>query len=144
MLQTPVIYGTKVEEISFEKSYSSELSVGVIELNIKDLESFSFEFRKGTKESTKVYLIEDIIYFDRSESGETITGVEEDEFSKKGIRIMPYRRLENTKIYIVLDKYSVEIFVNGLSMSNVIFPTEMSEKFTLNIESGCNRIVLYK
>lgn len=144
MLQTPVIYGTKVEEISFEKTYSGELSVGVIEVNIKDLESFSFEFRKGTKETTKVYLKDEKIYFDRSESGEVITGVEEDEFSKKGIRLMPYRRLENTKIYIVLDKYSVEIFVNGLSMSNVIYPTEMSEKFTLNIKSGCNRIVLYK
>ena len=57
---------------------------------------------------------------------------------------MPYRKLKETKIYIVMDKYSVEIFVNGLSMSNVIYPKEMSEKFTLNIESDCNRVILYK
>ena len=144
MLQTPVIYGSKVEELTFEKSYSGSLSVGVIELNIEELESFSFELRKGTKEVTKVYLKEDKIYFDRSESGESITGVEKDENSLKGIRIMPYRRLEKTKIYIVMDKYSIELFVNGLSMSNTIYPSEKSEKFTLKIDSDCNRLSLYK
>ena len=57
---------------------------------------------------------------------------------------MPYRKLEDTKIYIVLDKYSIEVFVNGLSMSNTIYPNEKSEKFTLKIESGYNRLSLYK
>lgn len=144
MLQTPIIYGQKVLEESFEKEYEGELSVGTIELDIENLKSFSFEFRKGTKETTKLYLKDDKIYFDRSESGETITGAEVDEYSKKGIRIMPYRKLNHTKIYIVLDKYSIEVFVNGLSMSNTIYPSEKSEKFTLKIESGCNRLSLYK
>ena len=57
---------------------------------------------------------------------------------------MPYRKLKDTKIYIVLDKYSIEVFINGLSMSNTIYPSEKSEKFTLKIESCCNRITLYK
>ena len=57
---------------------------------------------------------------------------------------MPYRRLDQTKIYIVLDKYSVEVFVNGLSMSNTVYPVEKSEEFTLKIESACNRLSLYK
>lgn len=144
MLQTPVIYGELKEEKTFEKSYSGELSVGVIELNIKNLESFSFEFRKGTKEVTKLYLKEDKIYFDRSQSGEIITGGEKDEYSLKGIRIMPYLRKEETKIYIVLDKYSIEIFVNGLSMSNVIYPSKNSKKFNLNIKSKENKIRIYK
>ena len=144
MLQTPVIYGKKVLETSFEKEYSSELGVGVLELDIENLKSFSFECFKGTKESTKLYLNDDKIYFDRSGSGEIIEGKEEDEYSKKGIRIMPYRRLDQTKIYIVLDKYSVEVFVNGLSMSNTVYPVEKSEEFTLKIESACNRLSLYK
>ena len=144
MLQTPIIYGQKVLEKTFEKEYEGELSVGTIELDIENLKTFSFEFRKGTKETTKLYLKDDKIYFDRSESGETITGAEVDDYSKKGIRIMPYRKLKDTKIYIVLDKYSIEVFINGLSMSNTIYPSEKSEKFTLKIESCCNRITLYK
>ena len=144
MLQTPVIYGSKKEETTFEKTYSGELSVGVIELNIEKLRSFSFELRKGTKDVTKVYLKDDKIYFDRSESGEVLSGSEKDEYSLKGIRIMPYRKLDNTIIYIVMDKYSVELFVNGLSMSSVIYPDEKSDKFVLNIESSCNRLSLYK
>ena len=115
-----------------------------VTIKIENLKTFSFEFRKGTKESTKLYLKDDKIYFDRSESGETITGAEVDEYSKKGIRVMPYRKLEHTKIYIVLDKYSIEVFVNGLSMSNTIYPSEKSDKFTLKTESCCNRLSLYK
>ena len=57
---------------------------------------------------------------------------------------MPYRGLKDTKIYIVLDKYSIEVFVNGLSMSNTIYPSEKSEKFALKIDSDCNRLSLYK
>ena len=144
MLQTPVIYGEKKEEVTFEKTYSGHLTEGVIELNLENLSSFSFELRRGNKENTRIYLIDDKIYFDRSHSGEPIIGVEEDDFSKKGIRIMPYRKLEKTKIYIVMDKYSIELFVNGLSMSNVIYPSESSDIFELNIESGCNRLSLYK
>ena len=144
MLQTPVIYGNKDKEVELDGKYSDRLSVGTLALEIQNLKSFSFELRKGENEVTKLYLKDDKIYFDRSHSGEVITGSEKDEYSLKGIRIMPYRKKDKTTIYIVMDKYSLEIFVNGLSMSNIIYPQKSSDLFELNVESNHCKLTIYK
>ena len=144
MIQTPVIYGKLDKELNIKDNYEDHLYVGTLILEVKDLQSLSIDLRKGDGEVTRFYLDKNEFYFDRSKSGEQITGVEEDELSLKGMRKMPYRKKEKDIIYIVLDKYSVEIFVNGISMSNVIYPKETSDTFTINVSGSEKKLTIYK
>lgn len=144
LLQTPVIAGQLAETIKNEKETNGHLLVGTLVLEVEDLKSLSIKLRQGHGEVTGFYLKDNEFYFDRSKSGEVITGEEKDELSLKGIRIMPYLKQKKDEIYIVLDKYSVEIFVNGLSMSNVIYPRDTSDGFSIFIEAEENILNIYK
>ena len=144
MLQKPVIFGDLVESKEIQNTYSGHLSVGTLHLEIDSLKSLSIILRKGDDEVTKFYLLDDYFYFDRGLSGEQIDGLEKDPLSAAGIRKMPYRKQQKDDIYIVLDKYSIEIFVNGISMSNTVFPKESSDIFEINVESNATHVTLYK
>ena len=43
-----------------------------------------------------------------------------------------------------MDKYSIEIFVNGISMSNVIYPKESSDGLEIKINAKSTELTLYK
>lgn len=144
LIQTPVVYGKLQKSLSIDKEYGDHLSVGVIKLEVTGLKSLSIGLREGEGEVTKFYLQNNEFYFDRSRSGEELKGVETDELSLKGMRKMPYFKKNKDIIYIVLDKYSVEIFVNGISMSNLIYPKEDSDGFKINLESDSNLFEIYK
>ena len=144
MLQKPVIFGELDQTVSINDTYKGHLSIGTLVLETKDLKDLSINLRIGKDEVTKFYLQNDEFIFDRSHSGEVITGTEEDEFSIKGIRKMPFVKEEKHIIYIVLDKYSVEIFVNGVSMSNLIYPHESSDGFEINVNSKEATLSIYK
>lgn len=144
MLQTPVIYGSLSKVVKLEKEYQDHLVAGTLVLEVEDLKSLSIKLRKGEDEVTEFYLKDDEFYFDRSKSGDTITGLEKDELSLQGTRKMPYRKQNRDEIYIVMDKYSVEIFVNGLSMSNTIYPKESSDVFSIFIDSAQSSLNIYK
>lgn len=144
MIQTPVVYGKLDKKVVINKTYRDHLSVGTLKLEIDDLKSLDIKLRQGDDEVTKFYLDKDVFFFDRSHSGEIITGREEDEYSLKGIRKMPYIKEEKDIIFIVLDKYSVEIFVNGVSMSNLVYSKESSDVFEINIESSKALLNIYK
>ena len=98
----------------------------------------------GENEKTLFYLKDDEFYFDRSKSGIQILGAEKDELSLKGIRKMPYRKAEKTEICLVFDKNSIEIFVNGISSSNIIYPQNSSDKYVLNIGCKNGSFIEYK
>ena len=144
MLQTPVIYGSLSKVVKLEKEYQDRLLVGTLVLETEDLKALSIKLRQGEDEVTEFYLKDDAFYFIRSKSGDTITGLEKDELSLQGIRKMPYRKQNKDEIYIVMDKYSVEIFVNGLSMSNTIYPKESSDVFSIFIDSLQSSLKIYK
>lgn len=144
LLQTPIFPGNLRKTVEVKGTYSGHLEVGALELEVKNLKSLSINLREGKDEVTKFYLKDSEFYFDRSKSGETITGEEKDELSLLGIRKMPYLKKEKDKICIVLDKYSVEIFVNGISMSNIVYPKENSDVFTINIDSDTAIMKVYE
>ena len=144
MLQKPVIFGKLSEKTVLFDSYSTRLSVGTLMLEVEDLSALSLELRKGKDKVTKFYLDGNDLVFDRSKSGEVISGLEKDELSLKGIRKMPYMRKDKDEIYIVLDKYSVEIFVNGISMSNVIYPKEESDGLEIKLSAKKAELTLFK
>ena len=142
--QTPVIYGELTNKVENVKTYKDNLLVGIIHLKAKNLESLDISLRKGEDEETKFYLKGNKFIFDRSHSGEEIKGREKDEYSLKGMRLMPYLKEEVDDIYLILDRFSVEIFVNGISMSNVIYPKESSDEIVINLESQRNETKVYK
>lgn len=144
LLQEPVLLKHKVKEVKVKDTYLDKLSVGIIKLDIQDLETLDIKLRVGKDEETKFYLENNEFIFDRSKSGETIYGAEQDEYSLKGIRKMPFDRKDNNVIYLVLDKYSVEIFVNGISMSNLIYPNDNSDGFELKIKSKSCKLEIYR
>lgn len=138
LYQTPVL----PEKLLFEKenisSFEEHVITGFYQLVIENLKSLSLSIRKGKEEETLFYLKNEEWVFDRSSSGIKITGKESDEDSNRGIRKMPYTKQNKHIIYLVLDKFSVEIFVDGMSMSNTIFPAETSDLLQIKVESGKN------
>ncbi len=144
LIQTPVIYGQKDQTIDLEDEYEGRLSVGTIALEIINLQSLNIYLRKGEGEYSQFYLKDNEFYFDRSQSGVPINGEETDELSQKGIRKMPYIKKNIDKIYILLDKYSIEIFVNGISMSNIVFPKESSDIFHIDVVGEKKKMIIYK
>ena len=64
----------------------------------------SFRGGNGTN-YTSLDLIGDEWVFNRSKSGETITGVEKDSDSLNGIRRMPYIKAETTVLTILMDDF---------------------------------------
>ena len=143
LIQEPVILKHKAEELEIDGEYHDHLSVGVVKLEVKELQELSINLRVGKDQITKFYLKNNEFYFDRSQSGQTITGSEKDEWSLKGIRKMPYVKQDEDIIYLILDKYSVEIFVNGVSMSNLIYPDENSDGLEIDIKAKSNRLFIY-
>ena len=144
LLQKPVIFGKLSRKTRFFDKFFDNLSVGTLKLEIEGLKKLDINLRKGDKEVTKFYLDKNDFVFDRSKSGEKIEGLEKDALSLKGIRKMPYLKKDKDVIYIVMDKYSVEIFVNGLSMSNVIYPKNTSDKFEINLKAKNAELTIYK
>jgi beta-fructofuranosidase len=144
LLQEPIIYGTKTRELNIKEIVEGNILVGTIKLDVEELKSLNFELRVGENEKTLFYLKDDEFYFDRSSSGIQLSGAEKDELSLKGIRKMPYRKAKKTEICLVFDRNSIEIFVNGISSSNVIYPSETSDKYTLKIISKSARFIEYK
>ena len=144
LLQKPLIFGKLSRKTRFSNKYSDELSVGTMMLEVEGLKKLDISLRKGDNEVTKFYFDKKDFVFDRSQSGEKINGLEKDELSLKGIRKMPYLKKDKDVIYIVLDKYSVEIFVNGISMSNVIYPKDTSNKFEIKLKSKNAELTIYK
>ena len=144
LLQKPVIFGDLCEKIDIKNTYTGRMSVGTIELQIEDLKSLSIDLRKGENEVTKFYLKDGEFFFDRSHSGEAIVGAEKDPLSLAGIRKMPYTKKDKDEIFIVMDKYSIEIFVNGISMTNTVYPKKDSDGLEIALNAGQANLSLYK
>ena len=142
--QTPIIYGDLVNTNSNISQCETNLLVGAMHLKATNLKSLDIKLRKGEGEETRFYLKDNEFIFDRSKSGEVITGLEKDSLSLSGIRKMPYLKENVDDIYIILDRFSVEIFVNGISMSNLIYPKLSSQKLEISIDSEHNDLQIYK
>ena len=140
LYQTPVL--PEHEEIVYkdEPAYEEHVKVGFYRIDVEDLKEFSMRIRSSEKEWTSYDLIGDEFIFNRSNSGEKFTGSEKDEDSLNGIRRMSLLKQEKHVFYLVLDEFSVEIFVDGLSLSSQIFPSKKSDLLKINIKSRSHTI----
>ena len=144
LLQTPVMPQNVLYELKNVTNLTDHVVTGFYRLEIEGLKSFSLKLRKGDKHETSFVLFEDEWVFNRSRSGDEIAGKEKDSDSVKGIRRMPLKKLEKHTLYVVLDKFSVELFVDGVSMTSLIYPNEDEDLLQLKIQSNLNLMTRFK
>lgn len=143
LIQTPVFLETIIRSKELKKEYKEHVTTGFYKLEVENLESLDVEFRKGKEHSTTFKFFNDEWVFDRSKSGEVIKGVETDEDSLKGVRRMPYLKKDKHEIYFVLDEFSVEIFVDGLSLTSTIYPDKKDDLLRINVQSKSAKLLKY-
>lgn len=139
LYQTPILQGTLIREYQNKFSIEDVLKNGYLLLKLKNLTSFSLQLRKKGNHSFHFYLDKDTWFFNSKHCGKLISGKEKDEFSKEGIRCMPYLKEEITEIIVVSDEFSLEIFINGNAASFQIYPQHKADKLLLECNSEeCN------
>ena len=136
LLQQPVYDGVPVRTEKNFSTLSDHLLVGAVKVQAKGLSEFSVCLRKSDEYVTLFERRGDVWIFDRSKSGMPISGAEKDADSLAGIRRMPYEDIEQTEIEIVSDLFSLEIFVNGISLSSVICPPTDADGLEMRISAG--------
>ena len=144
LLQTPIIpQEIEIEEV-VKNQYVEHCKVGFYKIETNNFSKFSLKIRKGQSHETLFSLNGDKWVFDRSCSGKVIKGKETDKDSLNGIRIMPYHQKEQHEIYIILDEFSVEIFVDGYSLTSLIYPEKTDDVFELNCDASYCKLTKYK
>ena len=144
LIQTPVLPPhEEVVEIA-NGHYSEHIKVGFYKLEVENLEKITIYFRKGKEHQTSLSLKDNEWVFDRSKSGITITGKEKDEDSLNGIRRMPCIENSHHEIYFVLDEFSIEIFIDGYSMTSTIYPDLDDDLLEISIKARSSKLINYK
>ena len=144
LYQTPIYSGEKVVDTKVENYFTDESNSCAITINIKNLKDFSLKVRAKGDSFTEFRLDGDKWIFDRSKSGEVINGVEKDEYSVNALRPMPYEKTEDTLITVIIDLFSVEIFVNGKSSSNTVYPDLDAKGILLKVNAEDCRYSRYE
>ena len=142
LYQVPVLPQGKVEKHIVKDHFIDHSRVGFYKIELDNLESFLLKVRKGAEHETIFKLKNNEWVFDRSHSGEAIKGKETDEDSLAQVRRMPYIPNTHHEIYLVLDEFSVEIFVDGKSMTSLIYPDLTDDLLDLQIKA--DNVVIYK
>lgn len=133
--QTPVIKSSEVINKAVDGTFVDSVKIGVVKIKTKNLKDLTLYLRKKGNTYTKFYLNGNEWVFDRSHSGEKIEGTERDTDSLAGIRRMPFENCVDTEITVVLDKFSVEIFVNGKALSSTIYPEIDADGLELSVKA---------
>lgn len=142
LIQTPIIPNRMVFSKCLSKNYKDKAKVGFYKLELKELQEFDLKLRKGKEHFTSLKLEKDEWVFNRSNSGEKIVGQETDSDSSLGIRRMPLKDQKEHLIYIVLDEFSVELFIDGMSLTSLIYPDEQDD--LLELEVSCKECKITK
>ena len=142
LYQTPVLPKNIKSLDIINNKYIEHVKVGFYKLECEDLKELHLSIRKGNKHVTTFDLKDDEWLFNRLNSGISIQGNEKDNDSLNGIRRMPYDHNNRQEIYLVLDLYSVEIFVNGMSLTSLIYPDMDDDLLEINVLA--NHINLHK
>lgn len=142
-LQTPIVVKKEAIRKTDVKAVKDNVKIGVAEISADNLREFDLLMRKGKGAFTSFKLAGKEWVFDRSHSGEPITGVETNADSIAGIRRMPFDGKCRTQITIVFDEFSVEIFVNGKSMTSTVYPPQDADGLELKIDADNCEYVRY-
>ncbi len=135
LYQEPVVKCKEVFKNSVCDSLEDKAVKGVITINATNIESLVLKMRSNGTNYTELALKDGEWVFDRSKSGETISGEEKDSDSINGIRRMPYSNKKEVTLTIVMDEFSVEIFEDGRALSSTIYPPEGADGLQLTVKA---------
>ena len=141
LLQTPVWdYSNKIET-SVSNSLTDNIKHGAVKLVIENLNGFELKLRQKDDQYFKVSLNNNEFIFDRSKMKNQVKGAEQDIDSLNSIRRMSIDDLNNVTIEIIMDEFSLEFFINGLSASFQVFNDVDADGLDLQINaSNCKYI----
>ena len=135
--QEPIVNcGEAVKKATVSDTLVDRAVRGVITVKATDLESLSIKMRSNGVNFTELWLNDGEWVFDRSKSGEAISGKELDDDSVNGIRRMPLSSKKDVAITIVMDDFSLEIFEGGRSLTSTIYPPADADGFELAVKAG--------
>lgn len=136
LYQEPIVSCNEVYRVDGGSDKLEDQAVkGVITVKATNLESFELKMRSNGTNYTSLVLNGGEWTFDRSKSGEEISGVEKDEDSLNGIRRMPFSGKKKVTITVVMDEFSVEIFEDGRALSATIYPPAGADGVELTVEA---------
>ena len=133
--QEPIVPCAEVRRASGGNAMQDKVVEGVLKISATNLQNFQLTLRSNGTNCTKLTLQDGKWVFDRSNSGASIVGVEQDQDSLAGIRKMPISNNKQVELTIVLDKYSVEIFQDGRAMTSTIYPPHGADDLHLSIQA---------
>ncbi len=133
--QTPIYASREVLSVENGGRISDRFITGSIKINMSGLKKFDMKLRMNGRHYARLTLDGDYWVFDRSNAGEKIVGLENDEDSKAQIRRMPYEKSVFNRLEIVVDRFSVEIFADGRALSSVIYPELDADRSELELEA---------
>jgi len=136
LYQEPVLNCTTKVNTDVCYKFEDRVKIGVIIVKATDLESFEIKMRVGGGNYTSLTLKDNEWVFDRSKSGEIISGAEKDNDSISGIRRMPFSRKKDVTLTIVLDNFSVEIFEDGRALTSTIYPPDDADGIELSVKAN--------
>ena len=135
LIQKPIWdYSNGVTSI-VDRENSFNFKIGALKLNIDKLKDLEIKLRKKGDQYFKITLGDSELICDRSCSGEELVGSEKDVDSLNGIRRIPLNNKEEVELEIIMDEFSIEVFVNGLAASFLVYPDLDSEEVYININS---------
>ncbi len=139
LYQQPIVSCGEAIISSDAKTLSDRLKTGVITIKATELTELSLKMRSGGENYTSLTLNNGEWVFDRSKSGEAISGVEKDADSLNGIRRMPFSGNKEITLTVVMDEFSVEIFEDGRALSSTIYPPDDADTLELTVKaSSCH------
>ena len=133
--QEPIVRCGDVYKTIGDGGLSDRVRRGVITVRATGLEELDLRMRSDGEHYTRLTLSGGEWVFDRSRSGEEITGVEKDSDSLAGIRRMPFSGNREVTLTIVMDDFSVEIFEDGRALTSTVYPPEGAEGLELTVKA---------
>jgi sucrose-6-phosphate hydrolase SacC (GH32 family) len=135
LYQEPVVNCREAYKAAACDKIEDKIQKGVVTIKVTNLESFAIKMRSNGVNYTQMTLEAGQWVFDRSKSGETITGAEKDMDSQNGIRRMPCSNKKEMTVTIVMDDFSVEIFEDGRALTSTIYPPEDADGLELIVKA---------
>lgn len=136
LLQAPIWdYSNQISK-NISNELNDNFKYGALKLDIKNLEEFEMKLREKDNQYFKVKYENNEFVFDRSNMKYPIKGIEKDSDSLNGIRRMPIENLNDVNIEIIMDEFSIEFFINGLSASFQIYNDYDADKISLNVKAS--------
>ena len=135
LYQKPLVNCKEALKVQVYDRFEDKVKNGVITIKSTNLESLELKMRSNGENYTSLTLKDGEWVFDRSKSGETITGAEKDADSLNGVRRMPFSGNDKVTITIVMDEFSVEIFEDGKALSSTIYPPNDANCLELTVKA---------